>query len=107
MDEIILQAIGSDWSTRAQIIKRLRDSGNRMNERSFRYWVEDWNQRYCDQEVDIYVAHGPNGYKVTQDIGEIKASVADLKCRAMDMLKKYSETRKALGRRLQTLLFEE
>ncbi len=67
MDEIILQAIGSDWSTRAQIIKRLRDSGNRMNERSFRYWVEDWNQRYCDQEVDIYVAHECSRFKVQSD----------------------------------------
>lgn len=107
MDKIILESIGSEWTTRAEIIYRLSLLGVKMNERGFRKWVEEWNRKYCDQIVDVYIAHGPYGYKVTADVDEIKASVADLKRRALDMMKKYGDTRKALGKRLQTKLFEE
>lgn len=107
MDKIILEAVGSEWSTRKEIIHRLKMAGLMMNERAFRYWVEDWNDKYCNQKVDIYIAHSPKGYKATEDVDEIKDSVDDLKRRALDMMKKYSDTRKALGMRIQTQLFEE
>lgn len=106
-DDMIVEAVGSEWTTRAQIIQRLKLAGLDIGDRNFRHWVEFWNRKYCDMDTDIYIAHGPRGYKATMDMDEIKDSVADLRCRAMDMLKKYSDTRKALGRRLQTRLFEE
>ncbi len=106
--ERILKAIRiEDWTTRAEILRRLEAAGIPMSDRSFRKWVSNVNENFYEGLSDLYIAHGDKGYKVTQNSNEIMESVADLKRRAMDMLVKHKKARQALARRMQTPLISE
>ncbi|WP_290172151.1 hypothetical protein [uncultured Dubosiella sp.] len=108
MEARILDAIQiEDWTTRAEILRRLQAAGIPMSDRAFRKWVSDVNEEFYDGVSDVYIAHGDKGYKITKDSAEIIESVADLKRRAMDMLVKHKKARRALARRMQTPLFKE
>ncbi len=89
--------IGQDWSTKKEILARAKQDGITLHERKWRFFVEDYNKKYWRHEVDTYIVHSGKGYKLTSDKEEIKASIQDGKKRALNLLWKYSQTRKALG----------
>ena len=89
--------IGNDWSTKKEIIARALNDGINLHERVWRKFVEDYNKLYWRHEVDTFIVHSSKGYKLTSDKEEIKASIQDGKKRALNLLWKYSQTRKAMG----------
>ena len=89
--------LGNDWKTKNQIIIEAYADGITLHERTWRKFVEDYNKKYWSHEVDTFIVHGRKGYKLTSDKDEIKASIQDSKKRALNMLWKYSKTRKAMG----------
>ena len=87
----------TDWKTKAEIIAELAAHGWKINERTWRLYVEAYNAKYWNHEVESYIVHGQHGYKLTSDKDEIKASIADLKKRGLNMLWKHSRTMRAIG----------
>jgi uncharacterized SAM-dependent methyltransferase len=89
--------LGNDWVTKKEIIEKAYNDGIKLHERVWRKFVEDYNKQYWRHEVDTFIVHSSKGYKLTSDKEEIKASIQDGKKRALNLLWKYSQTRKALG----------
>ena len=89
--------LGNDWKTKNQIIIEAYKDGIKLHERVWRKFVEDYNKKYWSHEVDNFIVHGRRGYKLTTDKEEIKKSIQDGKKRALNLLWKYSQTRKAMG----------
>lgn len=89
--------ISNDWATKKEIIARINQDGNAIHERSWRKYVEHHNKQYCSHEVDTYIVHSCKGYKLSTNKDEINASILEGKKRALNLLWKYSQTRKALG----------
>jgi hypothetical protein len=87
----------SRWKTKTIILLELADKGVTINERTWRLYVEEHNKKFMNHEVDTYIIHSKNGYKLSRDKDEITASIRDLKKRGLNMLWKFSRTRKALG----------
>ena len=90
--------IGKDWSTKKEILARAKQDGITLHERTWRFFVEDYNKKYWSHEVDTFIVHSSKGYKLTSDKDEIVASIKDSKKRALNLLWKHSQTMKALGR---------
>ncbi len=86
-----------DWKTKKQILSEIREKGILIDERKWRFYVEEHNKMYCDDLVDSYIVHSLKGYKLTKDRKEIIASIEDLKKRGLNMLWKHSQATKALG----------
>lgn len=89
----------TDWKTKATILKELSAIGITIDERKIRQLVEDNNQLFCNEEVDYYIVHSSKGYKRTNSKEEITASINDYRKRALNMLGKYSNAKKALRER--------
>ena len=89
--------LGNDWKTKNQIIIEAYKDGIKIHERAFRKYVENHNKKFWSHEVDEFIVHGRKGYKLTKNKEEINKSIQDSKKRAMNMLWKWSKTRKALG----------
>jgi hypothetical protein len=90
--------LGSEWTTKKEVIARALNDGINLHERVWRKFVEDYNKLYWRHEVDTFIVHGRKGYKLTSDKDEIFASIKDSKKRALNLLWKHSQTMKALGR---------
>lgn len=90
--------LGKDWSTKKEILARAKQDGITLHERTWRFFVEDYNKKYWRHEVDTFIVHSSKGYKLTSDKDEIVASIKDSKKRALNLLYKYSQTMKALQR---------
>lgn len=86
-----------DWKTKKEIIAELKEQGVKMDERKWRLFVEKNNKAYCNEETDFYIVHGKKGYKATTNEDEIIESINDLHSRALNMLWKQSQAKKALG----------
>lgn len=89
--------LGNDWKTKNEIIIAAYKDGIKLHERAWRLFVETYNKKYWNHEVDSFIVHGRKGYKLTSDKEEIKKSIQDGKKRALNLLWKYSQTRKAMG----------
>ena len=89
----------SNWCKKGPILKLLEQSGNRMNERVFRGLVAYNNILFAEGQRELYIAHSENGYIATLDEHIIRASTADLRARAYDMLSKANQTEKQLSKR--------
>lgn len=87
----------SEWKTKEQILKEYHDQGIGMKERTFRKLVEMNNKCYYDHTTEWFIAHGNKGYIKTKDAEIINKSIEDGKKRALNLLWKYSRTKKALG----------
>lgn len=87
----------NDWKTKTKIITELKEQGVKINERTWRLFVERNNKAYCNEETEFYIVHGKKGYKATKNEDEIIASINDLHSRALNMLWKQSQAKKALG----------
>ncbi len=87
------------WKKQKEIILELhRDYGININAREWRNAVSKWNKKFADHEVDYYITHSNSkGFKATQDYKEALISINDYKKRALNMLKKASESSKAFG----------
>lgn len=95
------------WKKRKDILRELNGDGDRISDRSFRKWVEDFNKTYDGREQPEYIVHGPKGYKLTTSREEIKRSVTDNDRRAYTMLRQTRSVRKALGMTDQLSLFDQ
>ena len=95
------------WKKRKDILRELNVDGDRISDRSFRKWVEDFNKTYDGREQPEYIVHGPKGYKLTTSREEIKRSVSDNDRRAYTMLRQTRSVRKALGMTDQLSLFDQ
>lgn len=90
----------SNWCKKGPILKLLEQSGNRMNERVFRGLVAYNNILFAEGQRELYIAHSnEHGYIATLDEHIIRASTADLRARAYDMLSKANQTEKQLSKR--------
>ena len=87
----------SDWKTKSQILKELKEGGIIIDERRLRKLVESQNKLFYNHESDTFIAHSYKGYKATKDYDEINNSLKDNHKRALDLLHKEAVTRKALG----------
>lgn len=95
---MLLNALNlTTWKTKTQILKELRENGVKFNERQWRLYVERHNKMYSGGFVEDYIVHGSKGYKLTNDREEIKAALCDYEKRALNMLKKVSEGKKAIA----------
>lgn len=95
------------WKKRKDILRELNGDGDRISDRAFRKWVEDFNKTYDGREQPEYIVHGPKGYKLTTSRDEIRRSVTDNDRRAYTMLRQTRSVRKALGMTDQMSLFEQ
>lgn len=96
------------WKTKKEIIQKLKEQGYKVNERTWRLWVERHNILYCQGVHDTYIVHSLKGYKLTKDGKEISASIDDLKKRGLNMLWKASQASRAIGEHMNLKLeFEE
>lgn len=90
----------SNWCKKGPILRLLEQSGNKMNERLFRGLVAYNNILFAEGLRDMYIAHSnEHGYIATTNESIIRASTADLRARAYDMLKKANDTEKQLAKR--------
>jgi hypothetical protein len=96
----------TDWKTKKQILNELREHGIKLPEREWRTYVEKYNKMYAACITDKYIVHSPKGYKLTQDTQEIHAALDDYEKRALNMLQKVSEGRKAVAEHMN-MTFEE
>lgn len=95
------------WKKRKDILRELNGDGERISDRSFRKWVEDFNKTYDGREQPEYIVHGPKGYKITKDRAEIKRSIADNDRRAITILRQTRRVRRFLGMKDQLSLFDQ
>ena len=86
-----------EWKTKKEILKEYKDLEIEMDERKFRLLVENHNKRFFSHSEDSFIAHGRKGYLLTKDAEIIRKSIEDGKKRALNLLWKYSRTKKALG----------
>lgn len=93
----MIRFISNEWKTKKEIIAKAKGDGLKIDEREWRKFVERHNKLYWAHDVDEFIVHGRKGYKLTSDKDEINASIQDSKKRALNLLWKYSQTRKALG----------
>lgn len=90
----------SNWCKKKTILKLLEQSGNKMNERVFRALVAYNNILFAEGIRDMYIAHSnEHGYIATINESIIRASTADLRARAYDMLQKANDTEKQLAKK--------
>lgn len=90
----------SNWCKKKTILKLLEQSGNKMNERVFRGLVAYNNILFAEGQRELYIVHSnEQGYIATLDENIIRASTADLRTRAYDMLSKANQTEKQLAKR--------
>lgn len=90
----------SNWCKKKTILKLLEQSGNKMNERVFRGLVAYNNILFAEGQRELYIAHSnEHGYIATADENIIRASTADLRARAYDMLRKANNTEKQLAKK--------
>lgn len=94
-----------EWKTKKEILKEYKDLDVQMDERAFRKLVENHNKRFFSHSENTFVAHGRKGYLMTKDAEIIRKSIEDGKKRALNLLWKYSRTKKALGEK-DNLRFE-
>lgn len=87
----------TEWKTKKEILKELKDIGIEMNERYFRQVIENVNKLYSSHEIDKFIVHSNKGYKVSQNEEEIIASARDFRKRGLDQLVKSSKILRALG----------
>lgn len=95
------------WKKRKVILKELNQGWNRVSDRSFRKWVEDFNKTYDGRIQPEYIVHGPKGYKLTKNREEIRRSLNDNDRRAYTMLPQTRSVRKELGMVDQLSLFDQ
>lgn len=86
----------SNWKKIDTILVELHLKTLTLDRRNLRNYIAKHNKRFCEHKTDIYIAHGPKGYKATKSVDEINASINDLYVRSIDMLKKYYSTKKAM-----------
>lgn len=96
----------TDWKTKKQILNELREHGIKLPEREWRTYVEKHNKMYAAGITDKYIVHSLKGYKLTQDTSEIHAALNDYEKRALNMLQKVSEGRKAVAEHMNIRLDE-
>lgn len=90
----------SNWCKKRTLLKLLEKDGKKMNERLFRGLVAYNNLLFTEGERELYIAHhNEHGYIATSNEQIIRASIADLRGRAYDMLKKASDTEKAIAKK--------
>ena len=94
-----------EWKTKKIILQELENQGFRVDERNLRIQIEKHNQRFFEHHEEEFIAHGRKGYIKTKDSRIIKRSVEDGKKRALNLLWKYSRTKRALGEK-DNLRFE-
>lgn len=87
----------TDWKKKKTIIKELQVMGIEFDERKIRKDIEKHNILYCQGINEDYIIHSPKGYKRTKDREEIMISLNDYKKRALNMLWKCSQTKRALN----------
>lgn len=93
----MIRYISSEWKTKKEIIADAKANGCKINERELRKFIERYNKQYWAHQVEKFIVHSRKGYKLTSDKDEINASIQDSKKRALNLLWKYSQTRRALG----------
>lgn len=86
-----------DWHTKDEILaKIIMSTGITLNERQFRLFKEDYNQKYFNHEVSKCLVHSnTKGYKLTNDPNEIIEMETDFIKRAKDMLYKAYTCKRA------------
>lgn len=87
----------TEWKNKKTILNEYKAQEIKMDERTFRKMVENHNKRYFSHSESDFIAHGRKGYLRTKDAEIIRKSIEDGKKRALNLLWKYSQTKKALG----------
>ena len=93
-----------DWKKKKEILSELFENYGKVDERTWRLYVAEYNTRFWEHEVDTFIVHSAKGYKLTNDKDEICNSLGDMKKRSLNMLWKYSRTMKALGEKDNIML---
>lgn len=89
----------TEWKKKKQILAELKSKGFRISERWFRQLVEINNKLYGEGQVDYYIVHSSNGYKLSFNWDEIEKSIADKRKRALTMLSECSKAEQQYQRR--------
>ena len=95
----------TEWKTKKVILNELKEQDIKVDERMFRKMVENHNKRFFSHSEECFIAHGRKGYLMTKDPDIILKSIEDGKKRALNLLWKYSRTKRALGEK-DNLRFE-
>ncbi len=101
MFEEILKQYLVEWHTKKEIINHLKSNGIIIQERGLRKLFEQFNERYFNDENELYIAHSCKGYLLTADTNIIGNSIIDDKKRALKLLKRYQKTSKKVGNKNQ------
>ena len=96
----------TEWKKKKQILKELKQNDINLSEREWRKFVERNNRNYAAGITDKYIVHGCRGYKLTKDTKEIQEALKDYEKRALNMLKKVSDGRKAVAEHMNIKLEE-
>lgn len=105
MIDILKGYLDRDWKKKEQIVKYLTFmTQEEVNERAFRKFVADFNENYYSGETELFIAHSSKGYLLTADKDIIVNSLQDDYKRAMKMLKRYYQCKKAIAEKSQLSL---
>lgn len=98
MYELMTTILNEKWTTKDQILERIKENGLVVEERYFRKMVEKFNDLYQEHKTNGYnIIHSSKGYKLTKDYNEMRKSDEDLYKRAMNMLKRVARNKKVRG----------
>lgn len=104
-----IEAIGlTTWKTKKELLKELRAFGISLTDRTWYYFVERHNLRFCDGEEKYFIAHSKSkGYIFTTEYALIKASWEDFEKTAKNLLWKASKYKKAYAQSLNLTFIEK
>lgn len=105
MIELLKGYLDTGWKKKEQILKFLTFmTQEKVNERTFRQFVADFNENYYSGDTELYIAHSNKGYLLTADKEAILDSLNDDYKRSMKMLKRYYQCKKAIADKSQLTL---
>lgn len=90
--------LDTDWRQKDKCLDWLYFNGLKINERSFRLFVANYDKGYCEGKHDSYICHdNSKGYFLTCDKEEIKKSIADDRSRAITLLRRVYGVEKRIA----------
>lgn len=93
---MILDYINDEWKTKKKLLQEMRKNDIILDERVFRKLVEKQNGLYANHLSDKFVLHSSKGYKLASCPEEIIESIKDNHKRAINLLLKASQIKRAL-----------
>lgn len=97
--------LDTEWRTKKQCVDWLKAIFNMdVNERTFRLFVAEFNEKYESGEQEMFIAHSEKGYLLTSDQEIIMQSLTDDFKRAAKLMRRYYRCKKAIAEKKQLAL---